>query len=127
MVAKVANAIRPLQGVLDHRTFSRVRVDLGRCEICGEGEDCVSVTGGAGGDLRELSRPAGAGVERKGRGAVSPIVPHARGGERTYEFSWVDFASRRIIQPDLLFTRLSSAFSCSRGARIETIICLTGN
>ncbi|MFA5612993.1 MAG: hypothetical protein WC993_00810 [Methanoculleus sp.] len=38
MVAKVANAIRSLQGVLDHRTFSRVQVDLGRCEICGEGK-----------------------------------------------------------------------------------------
>ena len=25
-----------LPGVLDHRTFSRVRVDPGRCEICGE-------------------------------------------------------------------------------------------
>ncbi|NLA39096.1 MAG: hypothetical protein GX882_06915 [Methanomicrobiales archaeon] len=23
-----------LPGVLDHRTFSRVRVDLGRCDIC---------------------------------------------------------------------------------------------
>ena len=27
-----------LPGVLDHRTFSRVRVDLGRCDICGEGK-----------------------------------------------------------------------------------------
>ena len=38
MVAKVANAIRSLQGVLDHRTFSRVRADLGRCDICGKGK-----------------------------------------------------------------------------------------
>ena len=35
-VANVANAIRPLPGVLDHRTFSRVRADLGRCDICGK-------------------------------------------------------------------------------------------
>ncbi len=27
-----------LPGVLDHRTFERVRVDLGRCEICGKGK-----------------------------------------------------------------------------------------
>lgn len=27
---------QPLPGVLDHRTFSRVSVDLGRCDVCGE-------------------------------------------------------------------------------------------
>jgi len=28
----------PLPGVLDYRTFERVRVDLGRCDICGKGK-----------------------------------------------------------------------------------------
>jgi hypothetical protein len=27
-----------LPGVLDYRTFERVRVDLGRCDICGKGK-----------------------------------------------------------------------------------------
>ena len=27
----------PLPGVLDHRTFSRTKVDLGRCDVCGTG------------------------------------------------------------------------------------------
>ena len=26
----------PLPGVLDHRTFTRTKVELGRCDICGE-------------------------------------------------------------------------------------------
>ena len=26
----------PLLGVLDHRTFARVKVELGRCDVCGE-------------------------------------------------------------------------------------------
>jgi len=25
----------PLPGVLDHRTFERVKVEIGRCEVCG--------------------------------------------------------------------------------------------
>ena len=33
--ANVANGVRPLAGVLDYRTFGRVRVELGRCTICG--------------------------------------------------------------------------------------------
>jgi len=36
--ATVANGVRPLSGVLDPRTFARVRVDLGRCEICDTGK-----------------------------------------------------------------------------------------
>jgi hypothetical protein len=28
--------VQPLPGVLDHRTFSRTKVELGRCDICGE-------------------------------------------------------------------------------------------
>ena len=34
----VANNVRPLSGVLDPRTFARVKVDLGRCEICDTGK-----------------------------------------------------------------------------------------
>ena len=30
----VANGVRPLSGVLDPRTFARVRVEIGRCDIC---------------------------------------------------------------------------------------------
>ena len=26
----------PLPGVLDHRTFERTKVELGRCDVCGE-------------------------------------------------------------------------------------------
>ncbi|WP_214083946.1 hypothetical protein [Methanoculleus sp.] len=33
--ADVANGVRPLSGVLDPRTFARVKVELGRCDICG--------------------------------------------------------------------------------------------
>jgi len=33
--ANAANGVRPLAGVLDPRTFGRVRVELGRCTICG--------------------------------------------------------------------------------------------
>ena len=29
---------QPLPGVLDHRTFSRTKVDLGRCDVCGTGK-----------------------------------------------------------------------------------------
>ena len=36
--AKRPAKVQPLPGVLDHRTFSRVRVDLGRCDICGKGK-----------------------------------------------------------------------------------------
>ena len=28
--------VQPLPGVLDHRTFTRTKVELGRCDICGE-------------------------------------------------------------------------------------------
>jgi len=28
--------VQPLPGVLDHRTFERTKVDLGRCDICKE-------------------------------------------------------------------------------------------
>ena len=28
----------PLPGILDHQTFKRVRVDLGRCDVCGAGK-----------------------------------------------------------------------------------------
>jgi len=28
--------VQPLPGVLDHRTFERMNVDLGRCDICRE-------------------------------------------------------------------------------------------
>jgi len=31
----VANGVRPLSGVLDPRSFARVRVEIGRCDICG--------------------------------------------------------------------------------------------
>lgn len=34
-VANVATGVRPLSGVLDPRTFTRVRVELGRCAVCG--------------------------------------------------------------------------------------------
>jgi hypothetical protein len=27
---------QPLPGVLDHRTFKRTKVELGRCDVCGE-------------------------------------------------------------------------------------------
>jgi len=30
--------VQPLPGVLDHRAFSRVRVDLGRCDVCDAGK-----------------------------------------------------------------------------------------
>jgi len=33
--AKVANGVRPLSGVLDPRTFGRVKVEIGRCDVCG--------------------------------------------------------------------------------------------
>ena len=36
--AKRPAKVQPLPGVLDHRTFSRVRADLGRCDICGKGK-----------------------------------------------------------------------------------------
>lgn len=34
-VATAANGVRPLSGVLDPRSFARVRVEIGRCDICG--------------------------------------------------------------------------------------------
>jgi hypothetical protein len=34
-VANAANGVQPLAGILDPRTFGRVRVELGRCTICG--------------------------------------------------------------------------------------------
>ena len=33
--ATAANGVRPLSGVLDPRSFARVRVELGRCDVCG--------------------------------------------------------------------------------------------
>jgi hypothetical protein len=33
--ATAANSVRPLSGVLDPRSFARVRVELGRCDVCG--------------------------------------------------------------------------------------------
>jgi hypothetical protein len=36
--ANAANGVRPLSGVLDARTFGRVRVELGRCDVCGTGK-----------------------------------------------------------------------------------------
>lgn len=35
---RVATGVRPLPGLLDHRTFKRVSVDLGRCTICDTGK-----------------------------------------------------------------------------------------
>ena len=32
----LSKAKRPLPGTLDHRTFERVKVEIGRCDICGE-------------------------------------------------------------------------------------------
>ena len=29
---------QPQPGVLDHRAFSRTKVDLGRCDVCGTGK-----------------------------------------------------------------------------------------
>ncbi|RXE56042.1 hypothetical protein ABH15_07555 [Methanoculleus taiwanensis] len=37
MYNPVATGVRPLPGLLDHRTFKRVSVDLGRCTICDTG------------------------------------------------------------------------------------------
>jgi hypothetical protein len=34
----VANGVRPLPGVLDPRTFGRVKIELGRCDVCGTGK-----------------------------------------------------------------------------------------
>ena len=28
--------VQPLPGVLDHRTFTRTKVEIGRCDVCGE-------------------------------------------------------------------------------------------
>ncbi len=33
--ANAANCVRPLSGVLDPRSFARVRVEIGRCDVCG--------------------------------------------------------------------------------------------
>jgi len=30
--------VQPLPGVLDHRAFSRTKVELGRCDVCGTGK-----------------------------------------------------------------------------------------
>ncbi|MCK9303631.1 MAG: hypothetical protein M0P35_10645 [Bacteroidales bacterium] len=30
--------VQPLPGVLDHRMFSRTKVELGRCDVCGTGK-----------------------------------------------------------------------------------------
>jgi hypothetical protein len=32
----LSKAKRPLPGTLDHRTFERVKVEIGRCDVCGE-------------------------------------------------------------------------------------------
>ena len=34
--AKRPAKVQPLPGVLDHRTFTRTKVELGRCDVCGE-------------------------------------------------------------------------------------------
>ena len=36
--ANAANDVRPLSGVLDPRSFARVRVEIGRCDVCGMGK-----------------------------------------------------------------------------------------
>ncbi len=36
--ATAASGVRPLSGVLDPRTFARVKIELGRCEICDTGK-----------------------------------------------------------------------------------------
>jgi energy-coupling factor transporter ATP-binding protein EcfA2 len=36
--ANVANGVRPISGVLDPGTFARVKVELGRCDICDSGK-----------------------------------------------------------------------------------------
>ena len=33
--AKQPGKVQPLPGVLDHRTFERVKTELGRCDVCG--------------------------------------------------------------------------------------------
>jgi hypothetical protein len=34
---KLRSGVLPLPGVLDHGEFARVKTDLGRCSVCGEG------------------------------------------------------------------------------------------
>ena len=36
--AKRPGKVQPLPGVLDHREFERVKVELGRCDVCGAGK-----------------------------------------------------------------------------------------
>ena len=36
--AKRPAKVQPLPGVLDHRTFERVRTEIGRCDVCGAGK-----------------------------------------------------------------------------------------
>jgi energy-coupling factor transporter ATP-binding protein EcfA2 len=36
--AKRPTKVQPLPGVLDHRTFERVRTEIGRCDVCGAGK-----------------------------------------------------------------------------------------
>ena len=36
--AKRPAKVRPLPGALDHRTFARTKVELGRCDVCGTGK-----------------------------------------------------------------------------------------
>ncbi|MDN7023586.1 hypothetical protein FGU65_01510 [Methanoculleus sp. FWC-SCC1] len=38
MYNSVATPVRPLPGLLDHRTFERVKIELGRCDICDTGK-----------------------------------------------------------------------------------------
>ncbi len=38
MYNHVATGVRPLPGLLDHRTFERVKIELGRCDICNTGK-----------------------------------------------------------------------------------------
>ena len=86
--AKRPAKAQPLPGVLDHRTFERVKVELGRCDICDTAkavyrsreaqakgwEERLSIgqefekTAGA-----RVLCTAGAGGEREGGGAVIPI------------------------------------------------------
>jgi len=36
--AKRPAMVQSLPGVLDHRTFERTKVELGRCDVCGTGK-----------------------------------------------------------------------------------------
>lgn len=42
---KTAAKVRPLPGILDHRDFERVNVELGKCSLCGNGRAVFSSKG----------------------------------------------------------------------------------